>query len=74
MSAADDGSAVSERDRVFWLKRRQALLIELAAIEEHIGMVRSVAPKRQRDARRCDEDAAGAEGAAERFEDQQTIA
>ena len=68
MSAADDGSAVSERDRVFWLKRRQAVLIELAAIEDHLGMVRSVTPKRQRVSRRCAEDAA-----AEHYEDQQTI-
>jgi hypothetical protein len=30
------------------MKRRQALLIELGAIEEHLGMVRSVVPKRQR--------------------------
>ena len=68
MSAADDGSAVSERDRVFWLKRRQAVLIELAAIEDHLGMVRSVTPKRQRIPRRCDEDA------AEQSEDHQIIA
>ena len=68
MLAADDGSAVSERDRVFWLKRRQAVLIELAAIEDHLGMVRSVTPKRQRVHRRCDEDA------AEQNEDHQIIA
>lgn len=48
--------ALSERERAFWLKRRQALLIELAAIEEHLDMERSIMPKRQREPRRCDAD------------------
>jgi hypothetical protein len=68
MSQADDGSPVSERDRMFWLKRRQAVLIELAAIEDHLGMMRSVTPKRQRVSRRCTEDA------AEQIEEQQISA
>jgi hypothetical protein len=52
MSADEATSAISGRERAFWLQRRQALLIELAAIEMILDLERSVVPKRQRDARR----------------------
>jgi hypothetical protein len=51
MSAADD--AQTDWDREFWLERRQALLIELAAIEKRLKLKRSIVPKRQRESRRC---------------------
>jgi len=35
----------SDKDRRFHLRRREALLLELAAIEEYLGLPRSVAPK-----------------------------
>lgn len=38
-----------ERDRVLLLARRQALLIELGAIEAYLGMERSVVPKHLRE-------------------------
>lgn len=40
---------VSDRDRVFWLTIRQAVLICLGAIETYLGLDRSVVPKRKRD-------------------------
>lgn len=52
MSAADE---MTDWDREFWLERRQALLIELAAIEKRLKLKRSIAPKHQRDPRRCDD-------------------
>jgi hypothetical protein len=59
MSARDKGAeaeAEADWDREFWLKRRQALLIELAAIEERLGLTRSIMSKRQRESRRCEAD------------------
>ena len=38
---------MTERDLL--LKRREALLLELGAIEEYLGMERSVLPKRRRE-------------------------
>jgi|WetSurMetagenome_2_1015567.scaffolds.fasta_scaffold226210_2 hypothetical protein len=54
MSIADDAQTSSEWEREFLLARRQALLIELAAIEKRLGLKRSIASKRQRDSRRGD--------------------
>lgn len=54
MAMSADDAMMSERERAFWLKRRQALLIELAAIEDHLDIERSITSKRQRaKARRC---------------------
>jgi len=39
---------MTDADRVLWLAIRQALLIVLGAIEERLGMERSVLPKRKR--------------------------
>lgn len=53
MSAVNE--TVPDWEREFWLERRQALLIELAAIEKRLRLKRSIAPKRQRDSRRCND-------------------
>ena len=34
--------------RTLYLSRRQALIIELGAIEDYLGMARSIIPKRKR--------------------------
>ncbi len=36
---------LSDRDRAFYLARRRALLMELGAVEELLGIERSVEPK-----------------------------
>jgi hypothetical protein len=36
-------------DREFWLAVRQALIIVLGAIEEYLGMQRSIVPRRKRE-------------------------
>lgn len=59
---ANSGDTLSPRERVFWLQRRQALLIELASIEEFLELPRSFRPRHQRaaDARRCAAEPGGA--------------
>lgn len=42
-----------ERDRMLLLARRQALLIELGALETYLGLERSVIPKHVRDHEDC---------------------
>lgn len=42
-----------DRDRVLLLARRQALLIELGALETYLGLERSVIPKHLRDHDDC---------------------
>lgn len=44
----DKNGKLSEKDRRLKLARRQALLIELAALEEYLGLPRSVIPKHRR--------------------------
>lgn len=38
----------SERHRALLVSRRQALIIELGAIEDYLGMERSIIPRRKR--------------------------
>ena len=40
---------VDTQDRQFWLERRKALLVELAAIEQRYGLPRSVPSRRDRE-------------------------
>lgn len=40
--------AVSEAERQVWLTRRRALIMELGAIEDYLGMARSIAPRSER--------------------------
>jgi hypothetical protein len=39
---------MDEKHRTLWISIRQALLIVLGAIEEHLGMERSKPPKHER--------------------------
>lgn len=42
------GSPVDNASRALMLSRRQCLIIELGAIEDYLGMDRSIVPKRKR--------------------------
>lgn len=42
-------------DRDFWLQRRQALLVELGAIERALGLNRTVTPKHEQERRRFEQ-------------------
>lgn len=42
--------AISESERRFQMARRQAIIIELGAIEDYLGLERSIVPRRKRDA------------------------
>lgn len=48
MIPAKDVLAVDATIRAFWLAQRRALLMQLGAIEDLLGMPRSVVPKRKR--------------------------
>lgn len=39
---------MSEKDRAFWMAFRQALIIMLGAIEDRLGLPRSIVPRRKR--------------------------
>lgn len=41
-------SQVSDQDRRLLMARRQAIIIELGAIEDHLGLERSIVPRRKR--------------------------
>jgi hypothetical protein len=42
-------SGMSDKERSYWMTKRQSLLMELGAIEDMLGMDRSVVPKRKRE-------------------------
>lgn len=46
---------VTEKERALLLAKRQAIIIELGAIEEYLGMERSIVPRRKRDMPKPDE-------------------
>lgn len=37
-----------DKEIVFWMSRRQALIMELGAIEDFLGMPRSIVPNRKK--------------------------
>lgn len=39
---------IESPDRELWMSRRQALIMELGAIEDFLGMPRSIVPKRKK--------------------------
>jgi len=39
----------SEEERRLWMTRRQAIIMELGAIEDYLDLPRSIVPKRKRD-------------------------
>ena len=40
---------VPDRERALWMAIRQALIIALGAIEEYLGLQRSIVPRRKRE-------------------------
>lgn len=40
---------MSERDKRLWLSFRQALIMVLGAIEDYLGLERSITPKHRRE-------------------------
>ena len=46
---------VTEKERALLLAKRQAIIIQLGAIEEYLGMERSIVPRRKRDMPKPDE-------------------
>ena len=48
----------TDAERRLWMSRRQAIIMELGAIEDYLGMPRSIVPRRQREQER-DERKAG---------------
>lgn len=50
MSATiDTQSSVTEHERRYLMSRRQALIIDLGAIEDYLGLERSIVPRRKRE-------------------------
>ena len=51
-----DDQPQTESVRRLWLTRRQAIIMELGAIEDYLDMPRSIVPRRKREhGCRCDE-------------------
>ena len=46
---AEDRGGEPKDDRTLWMTRRQAIIMELGAIEDYLGMERSIVPKRKRE-------------------------
>lgn len=40
---------ITEQERRFQMARRQAIIIELGAIEDYLGLERSIVPRRKRE-------------------------
>lgn len=40
---------ITKRDREFWMRMRQALIIKLGAIEDFLNISRSIPPKHKRE-------------------------
>lgn len=41
--------SITEQERRFQMARRQAIIIELGAIEDYLGIERSIVPRRKRE-------------------------
>lgn len=41
--------SITEQERRFQMARRQAIIIELGAIEDYLGLERSIVPRRKRE-------------------------
>lgn len=48
-SIVEDRQGEPRDDRSLWMTRRQAIIMELGAIEDYLGMERSIVPKRKRE-------------------------
>lgn len=48
-SIDEDRGGEPQGDRTLWMTRRQAIIMELGAIEDYLGMERSIVPKRKRE-------------------------
>ncbi len=51
MSAATEPATVTEQERRYLMARRQAIIIDLGAIEDYLGLERSIVPRRKREPR-----------------------
>ena len=51
MSAATEPATVTDRERTLLMARRQAIIIDLGAIEDYLGLERSIVPRRKREPR-----------------------
>ncbi len=49
MSAATEPATVTDRERTLLMARRQAIIIDLGAIEDYLGLERSIVPRRKRE-------------------------
>lgn len=45
----DDGEPQTEAARRLWMTRRQAIIMELGAIEDYLDLPRSIVPRRKRE-------------------------
>lgn len=46
---------ITDQERRFQMARRQAIIIELGAIEDYLGLERSIVPRRKREPTRHEE-------------------
>jgi len=51
VTAAIDHPTVTEQERRYLMARRQAIIIDLGAIEDYLGLERSIVPRRKREPR-----------------------
>ena len=51
MSAVTEQPQVTEQERRYLMARRQSLIIDLGAIEDYLGLDRSIVPRRKRESR-----------------------
>lgn len=49
MNATERPTDITEQERRFQMARRQAIIIELGAIEDYLGIDRSIVPRRKRE-------------------------
>ena len=49
MTAATEPATVTDRERTLLMARRQAIIIDLGAIEDYLGLERSIVPRRKRE-------------------------
>lgn len=55
MIAERERPTITDAERRFHIARRQAIIIELGAIEDYLGMERSIIPRRKRDRPNADD-------------------
>jgi hypothetical protein len=51
VSAVTEPATVTEQERRYLMARRQAIIIDLGAIEDYLGLERSIVPRRKREPR-----------------------